>query len=297
VLCGIGVAFLWIARVQFKNEFNIYQTHVAGSVNGLSVDAPVRLNGITIGHVASIDLDPINPDLVTLVMHVEDRFKIHSDAVASLETEGLIGSSYVEISGGTPNSPLLTAGGGELYPTIASRQSSLQQVFANAPELLNQVLIIANRAEAVLDDKNRAAIAQILANIRDATGTIANRDKDINQLITDAGTTMHNLADASAGLNVVVRNLEHSSSKADQVIESADATFNKATKLANDLDAVVQSSRPGLQQLTTTDIARIDQLLTDANQLIASLNRVSHGLERDPREVLFGAHNDGYRPR
>src|ERR1700740_3485554 len=84
VLCGIGVAFLWIARVQFKNEFNIYQTHVAGSVNGLSVDAPVRLNGITIGHVASIDLDPINPDLVTLVMHVEDRFKIHSDAVASL---------------------------------------------------------------------------------------------------------------------------------------------------------------------------------------------------------------------
>jgi phospholipid/cholesterol/gamma-HCH transport system substrate-binding protein len=296
VLAGIGLAFLWIARVQFKNEFNVYQTHVSGSVQGLNSGAPVRLNGINVGHVASIDLDPINPDLVTLVLHIEDRFKIHSDATASLETEGLIGSSYVEISGGTPNSPLLTAGRGEQYPTIASRQSSLQQVFANAPELLKHVLIIANRAEAVLDDKNRAAIAETLANIRDATGTIANRDKDINQLITDAGTTMHNLAETSARLNVVAGNLEHSSGKADQVIEAADTAFDRATKLANDLDAVVQSSRPGLQQLTTSDIARIDQLLTEANQLIASLNRVSHGLERDPREVLFGAHSDGYRP-
>jgi phospholipid/cholesterol/gamma-HCH transport system substrate-binding protein len=296
VLAGILLASLWIARVQFKTEFNYYQTHVSGSVSGLSVGAPVRLNGIDVGRVARIDLDPANPELVTLVLQVRDTFEIHADAVASLETEGLIGASYVEISGGTPASPLLKAGPGEQYPTIASEPSSLQQVFANVPEVLTHVLTIANRVEAVLDDKNRAAIADTLANIRDTTGTIANRDKDIDNLIADAGLTMHNLAATSVRLNVLVANLERASGKADRLIASADTTFSKATRLATDLDGVVQSSRPGLQQLTTTDIARLDQLLIEANHLTASLNRVSHGLERDPREVLFGTRSDGYRP-
>ena len=296
VLAGMLLSFLWVARVQFRTEFNYYQTHVSGSVNGLSTGAPVRLNGIDVGHVARIDLDPANPDMVTLLLQIQNRIAIHADAVASLETEGLIGASYVEISGGTPASPLLTAARGEQYPTIASRQSSLQQVFANAPEVVAHVLKIANRLETVLDDKNRTAIAETLANIRDTTGTIAHRDKDIDSLITDAGLTMHNLAATSATLNVLAANLANTSGKADRLIASADTTFNRATRLATDLDAVVQSSRPGLQQLTTTDIARLDQLLIEANHLTASLNRLSHGLERDPREVLFGNRSDGYRP-
>jgi len=296
VLAGILLAFLWIARVQFKTEFTYYQTHVSGSVSGLSAGAPVRLNGINVGHVARIELDPTDPELVTLVLLVEDRFKIHTDAVASLETEGLIGASYVEISGGTPTSPLLKAEGSEQYPTIASRQSSLQQVFANAPELVTHVLVIEKRLEAILDDKNRVAIAETLANVRDVTGTIAHRDKDIDSLISDAGVTMHNLAATSDMLNVLIANLEHASGKADRLVESANTTFNRATRLANDLDTVVQSSRPGLEQLTTTDVARLDQLLIEANHLAASLNRISHGLEKDPKEVLFGARNDGYRP-
>ena len=296
VLAGMLLAFLWVARVQFKTEFNYYQTHVSGSVNGLSAGAPVRLNGIDVGRVARIDLDPVNPDMVTLVLQVRDRFAIHADAVASLETEGLIGASYVEISGGTPASPPLKARRGEQYPTIASRPSSLQQVFASAPEVVAHVLSIADRLEAVLDDKNRAAIAETLANVRDTTGTVERRDKDIDSLISDAGLTMHNLAATSGMLNVLVANLQHASGRADRLIESADATFNRATRLAADLDAVVQSSRSGLQQLTTTDVARLDQLLIEANHLTSSLNRLSHGLERDPKEILFGTRSDGYRP-
>ena len=162
-------------------------------------------------------------------------------------------------------------------------------MFASAPEVVAHVLTIANRVEAVLDDKNRAAIAETLANIRDTTGTIAHRDKDIDSLITDAGLTMHNLAATSVMLNVLVANLEHASGKADRLIESANTTFDTDNQAGDDdLDAVVQSSRPGLQRLTTTDMARLDQLLIEANQLTSSLNRLSDGLEHNPRQVLFG---------
>jgi phospholipid/cholesterol/gamma-HCH transport system substrate-binding protein len=296
VLAGIVLATLWLARVEFKTEFKFYQTHFAGSVSGLDIGAPVRLNGIDVGRVTRIDLDPADPKLVTLVMEIRGSIALHADAVASLETQGLTGVSYVEISGGTLATPPLTTAHGERYPTIASRPSSLEQVFASAPEVLAHLLVIANRVEAVLDDKNRAAIAETLANLRDTTGVIDRRSKDIDRLISDAGETMHNLSTASAALDVLVANLEHASGKADRLVASANTTFGRASRLANDLDTVIRSTAPGLQRLTTTDTARLDQLLIDADRLTTSLTRLSQKLDRNPQQVLFGAHLDGYRP-
>lgn len=296
VLAGMLFGFLWIAGVQLNAQFTYYQTHASGSVSGLSAGAPVRLNGIDVGSVAGATLDPANPELVTLLLKVRDGVEIHSDATASVESQGFTGVNYVEISGGTLASQRLKVKPGERYPTIAYRPSRLEQLFASAPEVLAHLLIIANRVEAMLDDKNRMALAETLANIRDATSTVAGRDQDINRLISDAQETLHNLASASTTANVLLAKLGRVSSNADRLFDSANSTFNQATKLANDLDAAVKATRPGLEQLTTTDTARLNRLLLQSNQVAASLNRLSHVLERNPQEVLFGARTNGYKP-
>ena len=136
VLAGILVGSLWLARVQFSTQYHYVETSVAGPVSGLSTGAVVRLNGIDVGRVANIDLDPDDPTLVNLLLQIRGSIAIHSDAVASIESQGLTGVSYVEMSGGTRNSPPLTTPPGQKYPRIASRPSSLQQVFNGAPELL-----------------------------------------------------------------------------------------------------------------------------------------------------------------
>jgi phospholipid/cholesterol/gamma-HCH transport system substrate-binding protein len=297
VLAGILIGCLWLARVQFETEYQFFQTRVAGPVSGLGTGSAVRLNGIEVGRVTKIDLDPKDPKLVVLVLQVRNTIEIRADAVVSIETQGLTGVSYVEISGGTQDSPLLTAAAGQKYPEIASRPSSLQEVFNNAPELLARLLVIGDRLESLLDDKNRGALAQTLVNIRDITGVFEHRTKDIDQLITDAGETMHNLADASATLKGVAANLDRTSGKADQLIASADNTFDHATKLAVDLDAIVQASRPGLRDLTTNGTAQLNELLSDARRLVASLNRVSTALERDPSRLLLGDRHEGYQPK
>jgi phospholipid/cholesterol/gamma-HCH transport system substrate-binding protein len=255
------------------------------------------LNGIEIGHVAKIDLDPNDPKLVTLLSQVRSSVPIRTDSVASIESQGLTGVSYVEISGGTLNAPPLTAAAGQRYPRIASRPSSLQEVFNNAPELVGRLLIIGDRLQLLLDDKNREAIAETLGNIRDATSSLAGRRKDIDQLITNGGITLQNLAEASASLRVVATNLERSSGKGDQLVASAQDAFDHATKLASDLDALVQAARPGLRDLTTNGTAQFDELLAEARRLVASLNRVSTGLERDPSRLLLGDRREGYKPK
>ncbi len=297
VMMGMLVGSLWLARVQFSTQYQYVETDVAGPVSGLSTGASVRLNGIDVGRVAKIDLSPDDPTLVTLLLQVRSTVRVHSDAIASIESQGLTGVSYVEIAGGTRNSPPLTAQQGQRYPRIASRPSSLQQVFNNAPELVGRLLVIGDRLESLLDDRNRDAISETLGNVREMTSVVARRSRDIDGLIADGAAAMHNLTNASASLEVVANNLERSSGKGDQLIASARDTFDRATKLASDLDALVQASRPGLRELTTNGVAQLDELLAETRRLVASLNRVSTGLERDPSRLLLGARREGYRPK
>ena len=64
VLAGILVATLWLARVQFQTQYQFFETHVAGPVSGLGSGALVRLNGIEVGRVAKIALDPKDPKVI-----------------------------------------------------------------------------------------------------------------------------------------------------------------------------------------------------------------------------------------
>lgn len=297
VLAGISVAVLWLARVQFETGYKYYETHFAGPVTGLGTGALVRLNGIEVGRVTGIELDPKDPQLVRVILQVVNTVEVHSDAVASLETQGLTGVSYVEISGGTQDLPPLVATKGRQFPTIISRPSSLQEVFASAPALLSRLLVISDRLASVLDEKNREAIAETLANIRDTTAVFERRTQNIDRLITDSDETMHNLAAASTSLRAMLADLGGTSGKADRLVVAANDAVDQTTKLAADLDAIVKSSKPGIQDLTTNGTAQLSELLGDARRLIASLNRVSTALERDPSRFLFGDRPAGYTPK
>ena len=297
VLAGIVVAALWLAGAQWNTRYAVFQTRVSGSVSGLDAGAPVRLNGIGVGRVASIQQDPQNPGDVIVLLQIRQDATIRSDSVASLEMQGLTGGRYVEVSGGTLASPRLTAAAGQRYPTIASRPSSLDALFASAPELMKHLDVIADRLEAVLDDRNRRAISETLASLNDLTAMLDRRSQDLDHLLADSGSTLHNLAGASASLNALLERFHDTSANVDQLVASANVAVARATDLANNLDGVVRAGRPGLRELTTTIPARLDALLTMASRLTASLDRVSTGLERDPSSVLFGVRQQGYRPR
>ena len=215
--------------------------------------------------------------------------------MASTETLGLTGVSYVEISGGTLGSPPLLVAEGQQYPTITSRPSSLQQVFNNAPELLARLLVISDRIVAVLDDRDREAIAETLVTFA-TPGLFARRAPDIDRIITERPDN----AQFGGGQHVTkgnTRQFEGKSDHADRLVVTANDAMDQATKLVADLDAVVTISKPGLHDLTTNGVAQLDELLGDVRRLISSLSRVSMALERDPSRFLFGDHRDGYTPR
>ena len=99
---------LWLASGgAFQTKYDLYLAIMEESVSGLNLNAPVKYNGVEVGKVRAIQLDPANADHVWLTFAIERGTPIRQDTVAVLKTQGLTGIAYVELSGGTRESPPL----------------------------------------------------------------------------------------------------------------------------------------------------------------------------------------------
>ncbi len=297
----VFAAFLFVlllAKQQFDREFAYYEILFDGDVSGLSVGAEVRYNGISVGEVRTIKLDPDDPRKVRVLIQVAADTPVREDSVASLEAQLLTGVSIVQISGGSPDSPRLTAKAGERYPVLKSQKSGLQELFTGAPDLIAKANILVERLAAVVDRENRASIAQSLKNVEKLTQAFADNSEELNQILD-------NFAAASTDIASLVKQLDTLATTANELLdedartlltEAAQAARNVAT-LAEDLDNVVVENEEAISDFSRQGLAQLGRLVTEARQLVATLDRVATRIESDPAAFFFGNQAAEFEPR
>jgi len=266
---------LWLASGgAFQKEYNVYQANVDESVAGLNLNAPVKFNGVDVGKVRKIQLDPVNPERVNLLFAIERGTPIKEDTVAVLKTQGLTGIAYVELSGGTQNAPLLRATAGSEYPLIRTKPSlaaRLENVLTNVLAKLDST---SNSINAILSEQNRAAFTSALADIAAVARTVAARKDSI-----DAGIA--NAARASAQVGPVM----------DRIGNSADAIEkmgNEVARTSASAGKMVDSVGADVTRFTAETLPELERLLGELSVLSNSLRRLSEQTERNPAGLLFG---------
>ncbi len=302
VLLVAGViALLWVARVQFNSELTRYDIYFTGSVTGLAKGSLVSYNGIQAGRVVELRIDPQNLQQVRVTVELDQTTPIKSDAVAQLESQGLTGVSYVEISGGSLDAPPLTVQPGQRYPVIASKQSGLQRVFASAPEVLARLVELMDRVQSFLDEKNRLALAKTLDNVEQLTDVAVGHAKDIDSILSDAAATMRDLHGTLVEARQAVadlRQLVGERGEVTQTLKSVDDLTHRLDQLTGHLDALVQENRPPLHDFVQRGLNQASELLVDARGLVATLTRLAGEIERDPTRFIFNSNRrEGYQPR
>jgi phospholipid/cholesterol/gamma-HCH transport system substrate-binding protein len=270
---GLVVTILWLAGAQYSQEYAYYQASFKGPVTGLGKGTLTRYNGIEVGRITNLEFDPADPQRVIVTVQVQPNLNIREDSVASIDSQGLTGGTFVEISGGTAHAPLLVAREGQRYPMIHTTQSSFAQLAQSAPEVVAKMNVAASRINDLLNDNNRRAIAHVLANLDETTQVIARRSADIDATIANANKAMANLTDASNGLR--------------PTLSHVDLTIQKYGKVADDADAFINGD--GLAQLS--------DLIGEMRRLVANLTQVSDQLGRTPTKLLFGDRRKGYEPK
>src|SRR5512140_1861199 len=104
---GLVIFVVWLARISFSQQFDLYDIVFDGPVRGLSQGGEVHFNGIKVGEVTRIALDRTNPSRVIARARVTSDVPIRVDSYATLEPQGITGVNYVQITAGTATKPLL----------------------------------------------------------------------------------------------------------------------------------------------------------------------------------------------
>jgi phospholipid/cholesterol/gamma-HCH transport system substrate-binding protein len=300
VLLMVVLAFvtvLWLARGELTTQQARYDIYFGGPVTGLREGASVEYNGVPVGKVLEVRIDPASVEYIRVTVELDSSVVIKADAKANVETNILSGVSFIEIAGGTQEAPVLVAKEGERYPVIASRRSRLANVYARAPQLLDKLNETMERVNDLLDEKNRKAIAETLENIRAFSSDLGSRDKDLAELAGNAKT-------AVLTLNKLLDNIDRSYAGQDGIADRLTGALGDIDRVAKNLgdtnrqlQGALQDLRPGIRTFGQQTLTDVGSLVTEARQFISGLSRLASGLERDPSRVLFGDRREGYKPQ
>lgn len=176
------------------------------SVGNLKPGATVELRGIRVGSVTNIDI--ISEDEIGITIRItEEHLKwIRKDSRISIATAGLLGDKFLEILGGTKDSP-------QFDPTTDQLQSEEQMDFK---KIVGKGENIASKVERILDK-----VDTILTNMEDGKNLVA---------------TINSLARASANFDKI------SSELTKAPIQSS---FVKMDKMMTRMDGIMSRVEQG----------------------------------------------------
>jgi len=275
---GLIGGVLWFSSGKsYRTVYDVYLTYMKESVAGLNLNAPVRYRGVEVGRVQKIALAPENVELVQLTLAIEQGAPVKTDTVAVLQTQGLTGLAFVELTGGGRDSPALQKQAGEEYPVIKAGPSLMTRLDSAVTALLTNLNKTSENVNALLDTDNRRAVKKTLADLETLSNTLAARSKLIDSSLVDAAHAMKNTA----------RLTDEMTQLAQRVQRSADAFDRMADKLAR-AGASASSALDGTQQFTSETLPQVHQLVMELRGLTGSLQRVSSELEQNPSALLYG---------
>jgi phospholipid/cholesterol/gamma-HCH transport system substrate-binding protein len=269
------VIVLWLVRGGPHRTYRSYYAYFGESESGLKEDSVVKYKGINVGRVRNMRLDPENPERVRLVLDIAEGTPIKEDTVASVATQGIAGLAFLELEGGTRDSPPLTPSPGQPYPVIKIKPSvPLDQAAAT---LMTNVNEIVSSLKDLTDKESRAAIRQTMVNLAELTAALKQREKELDKLFSSADRTLENTREATEKLPALVS----------RVTETAAAFENMAQQIAR-TGKSVDSLVAGSQQDVHQTLSEAGLLIAEIRQLTERLQRLAQQVEQNPRSLLFG---------
>ncbi len=269
---------LWLSSGEsYRAVYDVYLTYMEESVSGLNLNAPVRYRGVEVGRVQKIMLAPENVEQVQLTLSIERGTPVKTDTVAVLQTQGLTGLAFVELTGGSRDAPALQKHAGAEYPVITAEPSRLTRLDSAVTSLLTNLNRASENFNALLDENNRRMVKNTLADIEHLSRAMATRSTAIESSLTNAARTMENTARLSDELPQLAQRIQR----------SADAFDRMANEIAR-AGAGARAALDTTQQFTGETLPEVSQLIMELRSLTNSLRRVSSELEQNPGVLFYG---------
>lgn len=251
---GMLAFFLWFANIQLDRQFAYYDVDFP-TVSGLSDASDVRFSGLPVGQVVDVRLSPEQDGRVRVRIEVGADTPVRTDSVATIEAQGVTGVSFVGISSGTSESPLLAAASPGDIPMIEAGQSVLQSLSQDAPEILAETLEVVRQLRQLIGGENQESVQNILRNVEQASASFS-------QALDDFSVVSGTVSDFASEIDRFNDMLDSLTTDASGVLKSVETTLASIDALSADAQSILAQGSETLEQADGT-IASANRYITE----------------------------------
>jgi ABC-type transport system involved in resistance to organic solvents, periplasmic component len=284
LFCGIMVCvFLgYVLKRYLSEQYDNYYTIFDTSVNGLFVDAKVKLNGIDVGSVTQITINEKNLNEVVVSFKVHHGTPIKQGTRAGM-TAGmnLTGEKQVILSGGTFSEPNVPEGG-----FVPAEKSSFDQIANQASNIASHADSVLINLNAILSNENAEHLSRAIQNFEAVTNNLKRITQDLSkpiESISKSAESIHSVmseienakiaAKASENLDIVKEKLEALDTKSlNDNLTEAMASINQLSKR--------------LDQMVYKNEDQVGEAIVELNSVLENLEEFSQKIKNNPSALI-----------
>jgi len=232
---------------------------------GLRVGAPVRLEGVDIGNVTGMAVDtsrPLSP--VVVYMKVAQRYRggLRKDSVATLETAGVLGETFVDIT--NKEAKAAEAQNGDTLKTQGA--PAIQDVIRASNSTLQNVDILVRRLDRIVSaiERGEGSIGKVIYDPE-----LYNR---LNSTLNQVQTMVGQISSGQGSIGKLINS--------DELYDQLNDSVNKVNKLVDEIDQGSGTvgkliKDPSLYNNANETIAKANKLIDDVNSGKGALGKLA----------------------
>ncbi len=201
ILAVLLLFALWLGKLELGKEYQDYDIRFEESVAGLAKGGLVQFQGVQVGEVRKLKLDPIDPRVVVVRVRMTEQTPIKTDTKAQLSFTGLTGVAVIELIGGTPDARLLRELEPNTVPIIPSIPSTLTKLMVDGTGVLEKAQELMVRVTSVFNEENTARIAGMLENFEAISGMAKKDYPRLPGAINEAQSAIAEIRQAVGSVN------------------------------------------------------------------------------------------------
>ena len=309
-----GYNFLKGQKV-FADRTSFYSVY--NDVYQLAVSSPVYINGLPVGSVSSIEVNPDNVKEMKVTYMIEGEFSIPKDAKAMMISEGIVGGRAISIDYDhncdgdcAPNGYQLEAGVEGLIESMVSKEEigdyvaafkdALDESFGGEGTngtIQNLDSIVANLASLTgtfdkVMKQSADNLSKTMDNIESITGNIARNNKEISGIISNLDSITYDLKQAK--MSTVVDKADLAMENTNTAIQSLQKTIEDSGVTLDKINSLLDEVKNGDGSLSS--LLNDKELYTNMEETSKNLSLLLQDLRLNPKRYvslsIFGGGGD-----
>jgi len=279
----VAVGF-WIGGVGQTVPMSQYTIIFERDVNGLSEGSPVRYMGVDVGQVTTIQLFLAEDTAIEVRIEVATSTPVDSGTFASLGYQGITGVAFINLAGDPGKHGQLAVAAGQDYPVIWTRDVGIAALLNSGPEVLAQVNNILGDVGMLLSDENLGAATQILENLDQLTGALAEQRQALSVLpvrLNESLDKLENTLDAAAEF------AEEAKPELLAATQNLRQTTDNLENVTGRVDDWLVENDAAIDNFFASGIGETAALVTDTRKAMRELERLGSEIRNNPSRLVY----------